>query len=121
MEYRRYFGQAIDRLKAERRYRVFADLERDASRFPIALWHTDKEPSPREVVIWCSNDYLGMGRHPKVIEAMRAGTIDFTVTNGTVTSVTGSGSSYTVTVTVTDSTGNSSTQQIQIEYLGPLQ
>ncbi len=71
MEYRRYFGQAIDRLKAERRYRVFADLERDASRFPIALWHTEKEPSPREVVIWCSNDYLGMGRHPKVIEAMR--------------------------------------------------
>ena len=69
MEYRRYFGQAIDRLKAERRYRVFADLERDADRFPLATWRPDNGAS-QEVVIWCSNDYLGMGRHPRVIEAM---------------------------------------------------
>ena len=69
MEYRRYFGQAIDRLKAERRYRVFADLERDAERFPLATWRADNGAS-QEVVIWCSNDYLGMGRHPRVIEAM---------------------------------------------------
>jgi len=69
MEYRRYFGQAIDRLKAERRYRVFADLERDADRFPLATWRSDNGVS-QEVVIWCSNDYLGMGRHPRVIEAM---------------------------------------------------
>ncbi len=70
MEYRRFFGQAIDRLKAEQRYRVFADLERDASRFPLATWHSDNGGPSREVVIWCSNDYLGMGRHPRVIEAM---------------------------------------------------
>jgi 5-aminolevulinate synthase len=69
MEYRRYFGQAIERLKAERRYRVFADLERDAERFPLATWRSDNGAS-QEVVIWCSNDYLGMGRHPRVIEAM---------------------------------------------------
>jgi 5-aminolevulinate synthase len=71
MEYRRYFSQAIDRLKAEQRYRVFADLERDAARFPLATWHAEGGAPTREVVIWCSNDYLGMGRHPRVIEAMR--------------------------------------------------
>lgn len=74
MEYRRYFGQAIDRLRDERRYRVFADLERDASRFPNATWHPEGangEPAgARDVVIWCSNDYLAMGQHPDVIAAM---------------------------------------------------
>mgnify|MGYP003347594116 FL=1 len=53
MDYQRYFDEAIDRLKAERRYRVFADLERDAIRFPIAKWRPDGEADkPREVVIW---------------------------------------------------------------------
>ena len=69
MDYRRYFDDAIDRLKTERRYRIFADLERDTSRYPHALWHQSGR-EPRDVVIWCSNDYLGMGRHPAVIEAM---------------------------------------------------
>jgi 5-aminolevulinate synthase len=69
MEYRRYFDEAITRLKGERRYRVFADLERCAETFPLALWHRE-EDRVEEVVIWCSNDYLCMGRHPDVIEAM---------------------------------------------------
>jgi 5-aminolevulinate synthase len=69
MEYRRFFETAVDKLKSERRYRVFADLERDATAYPTAKWH--RNGGAGDVTIWCSNDYLGMGRHPDVIAAMR--------------------------------------------------
>jgi 5-aminolevulinate synthase len=68
MIYDTFFADALARLLDEGRYRVFVDIERIADCFPHAIWHSPH--GPRDVVIWCSNDYLGMGQHPKVIGAM---------------------------------------------------
>jgi 5-aminolevulinate synthase len=68
VDYNRYFTAALRQLWEERRYRMFADLERIAGRFPYAAYRSSH--GRREVVVWCSNDYLGMGQHPKVIGAL---------------------------------------------------
>jgi len=70
MDYRGLFEDAIDTLRREKRYRVFADLERIAGHFPKAIYR-DSADNEREITIWCSNDYLGMGQHQKVISAMQ--------------------------------------------------
>lgn len=69
MDYQSIFNDAIDALHSENRYRVFADLERIAGRFPRAIWRS--EGRKREITIWCSNDYLGMGQNPIVVDALR--------------------------------------------------
>ncbi|THF56337.1 5-aminolevulinate synthase [Ollibium composti] len=69
MNYQRFFEDAIDQLHAERRYRVFADLERIVGQFPRALWRANGRT--QEITVWCSNDYLGMGQHPDVVAAMQ--------------------------------------------------
>jgi len=68
MDYDRYFKEAVDKIRDEGRYRVFADLARECGRFPKARYF-DADGTPTEVTIWCSNDYLGMGQHPLVVKA----------------------------------------------------
>ncbi len=68
MDYERFFVDRIADLRNEGRYRVFAELERMAGDFPRARLHRDGES--REITVWCSTDYLGMGEHPAVLAAM---------------------------------------------------
>ena len=69
MDYNRAFSDAIDRLHAEGRYRVFIDILRNKGQFPNARCFAGHN-GPKPITVWCSNDYLSMGQHPKVIAAM---------------------------------------------------
>ena len=71
MDYQRIFAQAIDRLHAEGRYRVFIDILRNKGAFPDARCFAGHN-GPKPIIVWCSNDYLAMGQHPDVVEAMEA-------------------------------------------------
>ena len=68
MNYNKFFSNALDSLKSEGRYRVFNDIKRTLGKFPNAIHYSNSEE--REVSVWCSNDYLGMGQNKKVLNAM---------------------------------------------------
>ncbi|WP_370867308.1 5-aminolevulinate synthase [Parvibaculum sp.] len=68
MDYKQKLAEALRAVKDEGRYRVFTDIVRHRGSFPRATFHTPE--GKRDIVVWCSNDYLGMGQHPAVIEAM---------------------------------------------------
>jgi len=70
MDYQSAFQDAVRRVKAEGRYRVFADLLRRKGDFPVARWRSE-DGRVRDVTVWCSNDYLGMGQLPCVGESMK--------------------------------------------------
>ncbi len=69
MDYQAAFRAAIDQVKTEGRYRVFADLKRHRGDFPIATY-TSENGDESEITVWCSNDYLGQGQNPVVLDAM---------------------------------------------------
>ena len=68
MDYDKLLNANLSALKAEGRYRVFAELSRHQGAFPNATRH--HEAGKKNIIVWCSNDYLGMGQHPLVLEAM---------------------------------------------------
>lgn len=68
MDYNSIFSQSLKNISDEGRYRVFMDIERIKGDFPNAIWHNEGEE--KNIIVWCSNDYLGMGQHPDVISAM---------------------------------------------------
>ena len=69
MDYTGKLDEAIARLHEEGRYRTFIDIERRNGQFPHAVW-TRPDGREQDITVWCGNDYLGMGQHPVVLEAM---------------------------------------------------
>ena len=69
--YREQFAKAVETVRGEGRYRVFQDIRRKRGAFPVATWYKD-EVSQKDITVWCSNDYLGMGQNECVIEAVKS-------------------------------------------------
>ena len=69
MNYDAQIEQALKRLHDEGRYRTFIDIERRKGQFPKAIW-SRPDGTEQEITVWCGNDYLGMGQHPVVLQAM---------------------------------------------------
>lgn len=88
MDYQRIFADAIDRLHEEGRYRVFIDILRNKGAFPNARCFAGHN-GPKPITVWCSNDYLAMGQHPKVIAAMEEALHDVGAGSGGTRNISG--------------------------------
>ena len=88
MDYQRIFAEAIERLQAEGRYRVFIDILRNKGAFPNARCFAGHN-GPKPITVWCSNDYLSMGQHPKVIAAMEEALHDVGAGSGGTRNISG--------------------------------
>ncbi|HEY9552190.1 5-aminolevulinate synthase [Allosphingosinicella sp.] len=88
MDYQRIFAQAIDRLHAEGRYRVFIDILRNRGSFPDARCFAGHN-GPKPITVWCSNDYLAMGQNPKVAAAMEEALHDVGAGSGGTRNISG--------------------------------
>ncbi len=69
--YKNHFKEIIQNIKKEGRYRVFIDILRKSSSFPKASWFEEGKSNPENITVWCSNDYLGMGQNPLVLNSMK--------------------------------------------------
>ena len=91
MDYKTLFDSHVEKLKLENRYRYFVELERQVGRHPHAIWHS--ETGPKEVTVWCSNDYLGMGQSNHAIESMNKAVSNFGTGAGGTRNISGTSSS----------------------------
>lgn len=87
MDYQARFRDAVNEVKAEGRYRIFADLARRAGRYPLAV--NRRNGRAEDVVVWCSNDYLCMGQNPEVLEALIAAATDLGCGSGGTRNIAG--------------------------------
>ena len=88
LDYQRIFAEAIERLHAEGRYRVFIDILRNKGAFPNARCFAGHN-GPKPITVWCSNDYLAMGQHPDVIAAMEEALHDVGAGSGGTRNISG--------------------------------
>ncbi len=88
MDYHRIFAEAIERIQAEGRYRVFIDILRNKGSFPNARCFAGHN-GPKPIMVWCSNDYLSMGQHPDVIAAMEEALHDVGAGSGGTRNISG--------------------------------
>lgn len=94
MTYDHIFSEHLSSLKTEGCYRIFADLERLVGEAPYALWHSPE--GKKKVVVWCSNDYLGMSHHPAVIDAMVEATKQYGAGSGGTRNISGTAHSHVI-------------------------
>jgi 5-aminolevulinate synthase len=89
MPYESVYKKKLDKIKQENRYREFITLSRVVGNLPYAIWHSIDDNFEKEVVVWCTNDYLGMSHHPKVVDAFKEGALTYGIGSGGTRNISG--------------------------------